>query len=110
MDIRLLDLKRTQGALSDYLLILSANSQVHMKALRDTIEQSLEQLGASLLHQDGTKGSQWIALDYGGLLIHIFHEEAREFYSLERLWPEASAVRWNETHRRSRAKAIRKRN
>ena len=109
IDIRLLDLRRVQSGVSDYLLMCSANSQPHMKAIRDSIEDSLEQMGLRPLHQEGSKGSQWIAIDYGGLLIHIFHEDARAFYSLERLWPEGSVVRWGTTAKKIKIKASRKR-
>ena len=109
IDIRLLDLRRVQSGLSDYLLMCSANSLPHMKAIRDSIEESLEQVGLRTLHQEGSKGSRWIALDYGGLLVHIFHQDARAFYSLERLWPEASLVLWKGPAKKIKRKAFRKR-
>ncbi len=93
MDITLLDIRRAQSGPSDYILIASANSTVHVKTLRDAVEETLEQLGVWPLHKEG-KGSHWMALDYGGLLVHIFLQETREFYSLERLWLEARQVIW----------------
>ena len=72
MDISLLDLKRTQGSISDYVLILSANSQVHLRILRQFVEESLEKAGLEPLHQDGMRSGNWTALDYGGLVVHIF--------------------------------------
>ena len=96
-DVLLLDLKDSQQSLCDYLLILSANSQVHLKTLRDAVEESLEKEGLVPIHQEGTKSGQWTALDYGGVLIHVFHHGARKFYSLERLWPDAKKVRWQGT-------------
>ncbi len=101
-DIAILDLRKAQGSMSDYLLLMSANSQVHLKTLRDAIEASLEQLGLSPLHRDGTRDSQWVAVDFGGLVVHIFVEEAREFYSLERLWLEAKPVEWDTSKPKSK--------
>jgi ribosome-associated protein len=99
-EILLLDLRANPQGLGDYILMMNANSQVHLRTLRDAVEDSLEKAGLAPLHQEGAKSGQWIALDYGGLLIHIFHREARKFYSLERLWPEAKKVLWQ---RKSRA-------
>ena len=93
-EISVLDLRRARAGLSDYLLLMSANSHVHMRTLRDSIEESLEGYGLTPLHRDGLRESKWTALDYGGLMVHIFIDEARGFYSLERLWPEAKSVSW----------------
>lgn len=93
-DISVLDLRRARSGLSDYLLLVNANSLVHLRTLADAIEGCLDMLGVAPLHRDGARESQWVALDYGGLLIHIFLEKARGFYSLERLWLEARQVPW----------------
>ena len=90
--ISLLDLRRAQSGLSDYLLLMNANSHVHMKTLRDSIEESLKGFGLGLGHFEGRSNSPWTALDYGGLMVHIFLKEARHFYALERLWPEAKRI------------------
>ena len=109
-EISVLDLRRVQSGLSDYLILLSANSHVHLKTLRDSIEETLEQMGLSPLHRDGTRASRWVALDYGGLMVHIFIEEAREAYSLERLWLEAKRVPWSAANSKEMAPARRRRN
>ncbi|OGR84957.1 MAG: ribosome silencing factor [Elusimicrobia bacterium RIFCSPLOWO2_01_FULL_54_10] len=93
-EISVLDIRKAPGGPSDYMLLMSANSHVHMKTLRDSIEESLEGYGLTSIHRDGSRDSKWMALDYGGLLIHIFLEEVRDFYSLERLWPEARTLAW----------------
>ena len=103
MEISVLDLRRARAGLSDYLLLMSANSHVHMRTLRDSVEESLEGYGLTPLHRDGQRESQWTALDYGGLMVHIFVEEARDFYSLERLWPEAKPIPWENGARESAA-------
>lgn len=93
-NIFLFDLRNAPHGLSDFFLILSANSQVHLKTLRETIQETLEKIGIAPLHQDGIGSEQWSVLDYGGFIVHIFHEAVREFYSLERLYEEAKKIRW----------------
>ena len=101
-EISVLDLRRARAVLSDFLLLMSANSHVHMRTLKDSIEESLEGYGLTPAHRDGRSNSQWTALDYGGLMVHIFLDEARGFYSLERLWPEAKSVSWAPAKKNSR--------
>ena len=67
-----------------------------MKTLLDTVEETLDQIGLDPLHREGNRDSRWAALDYGGLLAHIFVENVRDLYSLERLWPEAGLVEWED--------------
>lgn len=95
--IVLLDLRKSQVSVSDYVLILSGNSDVHLKTLKETIEKNLKETAEIFpIHHDGNRGGQWVVLDYGGLMIHIFHEESRAFYSIERLWEDAKIVHWND--------------
>lgn len=84
-DIITMDLKKT-GFLADYFILMSGNSDVHIRAIRDGIKIRLEQNDVSLGHEERDKQDSWILLDYGDIIVHIFHEEARKFYALERLW------------------------
>lgn len=106
-DILLFDLRRIQGSISDYLLIVSANSHVHLKTLREAICDSLGKHELVPIHKDGMRSDHWVALDYGGLLVHIMHEEARRFYSLERLWGDSRRVRWQSPNGDKKGKARR---
>jgi ribosome-associated protein len=101
-NIALLDLKKTDSTVTDYLLILSATSEVHLKTLRDSIEDILDQMQMHPTHQDGVRGGHWAVLDYGGLMIHIFHEKVRGFYSLERLWEDAREIPWQPRHEKTK--------
>jgi len=65
LDILLLDLSKVQSAISDYSLVLSANSQTHLKALSEAIEERLEDNGLRAVHKDGAHGGHWLVLDYG---------------------------------------------
>ena len=73
-------------------------------ALQDVVEETLDKGGLDPVHRDGRNSAQWRVLDYGGLIVHIFHENARGFYSMERLWEDAVKVRW-QTAVRPKAKA-----
>ena len=95
-DILLLDLRRMQQGLSDFLLILSANSRVHLRTLYDAIEETLGKMSLLPVHRDGLQSAQWCILDYGGFLVHVFHRDARAFYSLERLWESPKKIAWQE--------------
>ncbi len=106
-EILLLDLRRVDSSITDYCLILSANSFAHIRGLREFIEESLESLGLSPVHCEGAKENYWVILDYGGLLVHIFHAEHRQFYSLERLWEKAKEVPWEPPLKKTKRKKSR---
>ena len=90
-DIRLLWIAEV-SSLADYFLICTGTSNTHVKTLCDYAEYTLEQLGEPLLGREGHRGNAWELLDYGSIVVHVFTEEAREFYSLERLWADAEQV------------------
>ena len=91
MNIKLLKIDQV-SSLADYFLICTGTSNTHVKTLCDHAEYTLEQLGESLLGREGHRGNSWELLDYGSIVVHVFTEEAREFYSLERLWADAEDV------------------
>ena len=91
MDIKLLKIDKV-SSLADYFLICTGTSNTHVKTLCDFAEYTLEQLGENMLGREGHRGNSWELLDYGSLVVHVFTEEAREFYSLERLWADAEQV------------------
>lgn len=74
--------------LADYFVVCSGTSTTHIKALSDELEEKMEQLGHRHLHKEGYNSARWILLDYGDVVVHIFHEEDRHFYNLERLWSD----------------------
>ena len=91
MDIKLLKIDRV-SSLADYFLICTGTSNTHVRTLCDYAEYTLEQLGEPMLGREGHRGNAWELLDYGTLVVHVFTEEAREFYSLERIWADAEQV------------------
>ena len=91
MNIKLLKIDKV-SSLADYFLICTGTSNTHVRTLCDYAEYTLEQLGEPMLGREGHRGNSWELLDYGTIVLHVFTEEAREFYSLERLWADAETV------------------
>ena len=90
-DIQLLKIDEV-SSLADYFIICTGTSNTHVKTLCDYAEYAMEQLGEPMLGREGHRGNSWELLDYGSLVVHVFTEEAREFYSLERLWADAENI------------------
>ena len=80
------------STLADYFLICTGTSNTHVKTLCDYVEAAMEELGEPMLGREGHRGNTWELLDYGCLVVHVFTEEARKFYDLERLWSDAENV------------------
>ena len=91
MNIKLLRISDV-STLADYFLICTGTSNTHVKTLCDHAEYTLEQLGEPMLGREGHRGNTWELLDFGSIVVHVFTEEAREFYDLERLWADAESV------------------
>ena len=91
MDIKLLKIDQV-STLADYFLICTGTSNTHVKTLCDYAEYTLENLGEPMLGREGHRGNSWELLDYGTIVVHVFTEEARQFYALERLWADAEVV------------------
>ncbi len=90
-DIVVLDIRKLT-VISDYFMIVSGRSTTHVKAIADRIQEDLENQGVYPLRKEGYQQAQWILLDYNELVIHIFLEDQRSFYNLERLWGDAPVV------------------
>ena len=91
IDIKLLKIDRV-SSLADYFLICTGTSNTHVKTLCDYAEFTLENLGEPLLGREGHRGNSWELLDYGPIVVHVFTDEARKFYDLERLWADAENI------------------
>ena len=83
------------SSFTDYFVICSGTSEPHLKAISGEIEEQLKtKHGVRAVSVDGFPASQWIVLDYLQVLVHVFRQEKREFYSLEDLWSDAPRVDW----------------
>lgn len=92
LKIRLLQVTDVTS-IADYFLICTGTSNTHVKTLCDSVEAAVsDELGEPLLHLEGHRGGTWVLLDFGCLVVHVFTEETRAFYDLERLWNDATPV------------------
>ncbi len=87
-DVVALDLASISGA-TDYFLLASGRSDVQVKAIADNIVEKLKREGIRAEHIEGLQGGRWVLIDYIDFVVHVFHEEARDFYQLEVLWGDA---------------------
>lgn len=91
-DIVALDM-RGISTFTDFFVICSASSEPQLKAIGASIrEQVRENLGRAPISEDGFPGSQWVVIDYPGVIVHVFLAEKREYYGLENLWRDASRL------------------
>lgn len=77
------------GAFTDAFVICSGSSTRQVQAISDEIEGQLHRRGVRLAHREGYDAAEWILLDFHGFVVHVFHERARLYYDLERLWRAA---------------------
>ena len=94
-DIVVMDM---QGLMSstDYFVICSANTATQVRAIADNIEEELDKAGVSFLHKEGYREGEWVLLDYGDVVAHVFRQESREYYALERLWGDAKLTPYED--------------
>ena len=80
-------------SLADYFVICTGSSNTQINALCDAVEKAMkEQAGETPLHREGHRDGTWVLLDYGCVAVHVFSQEAREFYDLERLWSDGKPL------------------
>lgn len=82
--------------LTDYFVVATGNSRVQTQALADAAEETLKAKGVLIQRIEGFQEGRWILMDFGAVIIHIFQEDERSFYNLERLWADAPALEHNE--------------
>ena len=90
-DIKVLEVSHITS-IADYFLLASGGSANQVKSLSDYVEEELAKAGKTPLRNEGYQSGDWITLDYGDVMIHVFRREIREFYDLERLWVDAVNV------------------
>ena len=95
-DIVLLDVEEI-FLLSDVFVIATGTSRPHVQALAEYIEEKLkEELDIKPLRVEGQSQAEWVLVDYGDIIVHVFQAPARDFYSLERLWGDSERIKWDE--------------
>ena len=92
-DIVILDMEGVT-LIADHFVICSANSTTQVQAIADNIEEKLAEKGIKALRKEGFREAHWVLLDYGSCVAHIFVEDDRKFYNLERLWGDAKSYKY----------------
>lgn len=87
-DIVIMDMRRISGV-CDYFVIASATSQVRARTIAENVLQGMKKEGVKVFHREGIKDGQWILLDFGDVVFHVFQSERRAYYDLEHLWGDA---------------------
>jgi ribosome-associated protein len=90
-EVQVLDL-REAASFTDYFIILHGNSSRQNAALSEAIAQELKKDGVRPLGVEGTAHGEWILMDYGFFVVHVFSKQARDYYSLDRLWGDAAKL------------------
>jgi ribosome-associated protein len=90
-DIVALDVS-DQTPLTDIFVICSARNERMVISIADWVEDAMRQAGAARLRQEGRREGRWILLDFGDIVVHVFHEEERLYYQLERLWRDCPVI------------------
>jgi ribosome-associated protein len=91
LDVRVLDV-RTVASFTDFFVIASGTSDRHVGAVADAILERARTLGERPIGVEGQELARWVLVDLGDVILHVFQEEARAYYDLERLWGEAESV------------------
>jgi ribosome-associated protein len=91
VDLRVLHVEKVSD-FTDFFLICSGTSERQVQAIADAVQERMREEQVRPLHVEGYNRGQWVLLDYGDFVVHIFQEEPRRFYSLERLWGDAPDV------------------
>lgn len=92
------------SAFADYFLVASGQSGPQILAIAQAIEERLDRQGIHLIHREGKAGAEWLLLDYGFLVVHVFSQPARQYYDLERLWRNAERIDFPPPERRADAR------
>ncbi len=103
---RLLDSKKAENisvikidaisSLADYFVIATGRGSTHVRSLSDELEEKLKEQGVAPARIEGYRSDSWILLDYSQVVVHIFTQEARDFYDLDRLWVDGTKTEWQE--------------
>lgn len=91
-DVKVLQLPKESSAFTDYFIVCSGSNPRQVQAIADEVDERLSKEGFEPNHREGYQHGEWILLDYVDFVVHIFNENARKFYDLERLWKSATKL------------------
>lgn len=92
-DVKILEIGHLTS-IGDYFVICKGTSNTHIKALCGEVEEKMKEIGVVPLHSEGYVSANWILMDYGSVIVHIFSKESHDFYDLERLWGDAVKIEY----------------
>ena len=92
-----------QLVITDAFLLASAGNERQVRSIVDEIEDKLREIGAKPIRREGERDGRWVLIDYGEIVVHVQHEEEREFYALERLWRDCPLIELPAEARQGRA-------
>ncbi|MCX6149461.1 MAG: ribosome silencing factor [Ignavibacteriales bacterium] len=87
-EVKIMDLRKITS-ITDYFVICSADSDMQVKAIADEVDDRLSEQGIKCYHKEGYKALNWVLLDYFDVVVHVFKNESRKYYNLEKLWGDA---------------------
>lgn len=91
LDIKVIDIREV-SSIADYFIITSGSNINQVQAIVDNVDEQLGRAGFEPKQIEGTRNSSWILMDYGDLIVHVFDEENRLFYDLERIWRDGKEI------------------
>ena len=91
LDIKVLETGELT-TLADYFIICNGTSNTQVRALAEAVEEALSKAGEEPHHIEGHRGGTWLLMDFSSVVVHVFTDEARKFYDLERLWSDAEEI------------------
>lgn len=89
IDINVIDVDKVT-VLADTFVVCSGTSTPHVKALVDELEEKLEEIGVKPIRKEGYDTARWILLDFGNVVVHVFHRDERDYYDLDSLWEDGT--------------------
>jgi len=107
VDIVVLDLREI-ASFTDYFIVTSGANERQVQAISDGVSENLKKSGSAAARIEGYKTAEWVLLDYGDFIVHIFEQKARGFYDLERLWRESKRVELPQAHRSEGVSSLRR--
>jgi len=96
-DINIIDLQ-SQSPLADYMIVATGTSTTHVSALANNLKKKLELLGVKGIRMEGLAQSDWVAMDTGDVMVHLFRKEVRKFYNIEKMWNPLTSFDGSGSH------------
>ncbi len=96
LNVRILEIKDI-SSIADYLVLATGQSDKQTQAIAESVKQGLKKFGKTLA-VEGLKEGNWVIIDYGDVIVHVFREETRRYYDLDAIWSEAPTVRIPEKY------------